>query len=315
MSWLSDLFGGSDDGMQQAMMYQMLQDKKRKEEAARLAAQADTNRKIELADIEGLRTGASNRARQDASRYFSERGIDPKLYEGDIGSEIEQILSTVAPDDRNVGSYFSDIGQRIFEERQNAARDKALRGINTTFAPDFENQRVTSTLDDPIIGNINTEARTRADDYINNLLSRRVITDTGARGARSDLDRQAASVIASLNDIGSGVLESGRQNLRGIADRGRSAASQLSLGSAFDPSSFQTEADRTFEELLAGLDTQIRSQLPADLYDTSGLAAIAGQAQGGQNLAFDPKALAGIIDEEDEEDEEDNASSKPRTYF
>jgi hypothetical protein len=51
--------------------------------------------------------------------------------------------------------------------------------------------------------------------------------------------------------------------------------------------------NKSYNDFLSSLPTELASRAPGDLFDTSGLASIAGQAQGAQNLPFDPGALSG----------------------
>lgn len=264
-----------------------------------------------------LRTSASGAARTSASRFFQDRGLDPNQFTGNIDDKINEILNSTAGDDQNIGSYLSNIGQSVYDNQLGATRQKSLRDVNNIFTPDYANSRINDTLDDPILADINTQQRGKADDFVNNLFKRGVINDTGRQGAERNLDEQSSHVMSILNDLGKGTLDTGRQQLTDIANRGRGAASTLDIGQSFDPNAYRTDSDQAFNDFISNLGTSIKGKLPGDLYDTSGLAAVAGGAQGAQNFKFDPNALAGIIGQGKDgtqggQDEEDNAAKKKK---
>jgi hypothetical protein len=270
-------------------------------EAETRQAEKERLRKEELA---GLRSSAAGSAKQRATDYFAEQGLDPEQYSPAISRRIDNILMGIAPEDPNPGAYFSNAGEDIFGAEQTAARGKAGRLVDETFAPNFETQRIADTFDDPYLDSIFNEERSEADAIIENMFNRGVLTATGRTGARADLDRQGSGARTKLNEIGTGVLSSGRDALRGVSDKARSAAQTLNLGSLFDPNQYRSEADASFDSFLGSINDQIRSRVPGDLFQTGGLAAIGGAAQGAQNTKFNPKALSGVTDEDEEETEE-----------
>lgn len=265
------------------------------DERARVAAQAqaDKDKASATAADQLFRTNASGAAKNSANSYFSNLGLDPSQYSGDIDTKINEILGLSAPGDKDLGSHLSGLGESIYNARQNAGQQQALRGVNSTFAPDFERSRISDSVDQPIISEIGGQQRDKADTYINNLFKRGVINSTGVAGAEKNLDDQGAKVRTTLDDLGRGVISSGRQSLTDIANRGRQNASNLQLGQTFDPSTYGAQADTATNDWLSKLGDNIRSRIPSNLYDTSNLASVAGGAQGAQNLKFDPSALAG----------------------
>ena len=260
---------------------------------------ATTARNAELAQ---LRSSATTGARGSAQNYFTQQGLVPGDYENDITAEINNILSSIAPNDPNPGSYFAGVGERAYGTAQTGQRNRAMRDLDRIFQPNMEYTRIPDTTDDPIIAAINAESRTEADTYLQNLLSRGVINETGFSAGGTALDKMAPGVMAILNEIGMGELETGRQGIREGTNRARSTASNLNLGQSFDPYAQSTQVDQQFSDWLSNLGTSFRGKTSGKtLYDTSGLGGVAGAGQGAQNLKFDPKALAGIFATEEEE--------------
>jgi len=139
-----------------------------KEEADRKAAQdkLDADNAAKAKSMAELRTNASAAGRNSANQYFTNLGYDPTQFAPDLDSKIQEILGTTATDDPNVGQYFKDIGQSIFNSKQDAFRSNAGRSLNSVFTPDYEHTRIADTTDDPILSDVFNEQRGQADDYI-----------------------------------------------------------------------------------------------------------------------------------------------------
>lgn len=281
------------------------EDRRRAEEK-----QAAEMKKQELA---GMRTSARTGASGSVRDYFTGRGVDPGKYAGSIEEQLNSILSGISPTDENPGQAFSSAGSSIWDTLQTGERMKAQNTLNTMFAPNWETKRVPWTLDDPYLQSIEQEQFTDADTIIRNMLDRGVLTAGGYEAAKTDLENQRAGARTRLNEVGTGILAGQQQKLRDIANTARQTAGDLQLGTDFDPYSFQSEADQGFTDFLSTLGDQIRSGLPGKLFNTAGLAAIGGAAQGAGNTAFNPKAASGVLGE-DEEDTGDTASN-PNSIF
>lgn len=262
-----------------------------------------------------MRVTASGTADQQAQQYFKDRNLDPSQYEPDIQARIQDLLSTVNPSDPAPGQYLRDIGSYVATQKTNAGRDAATRTADQQFAPGFERSRIGDTVDDPFIQQADTAARGTADQYLQNLLKRGVITNTGFTGGEASLDQQGGRVRTQLNDIGSGLIDTGRQALSGVASQAKNTAGTLDLGQTYDPNQYGSQLDQTYNDFMGKFGDQFNAAVPKGLYDTSDLSSIAGAAQGGQNTAFDPQALAGVISRDQQPNPDDPTKTKPGTLF
>jgi len=267
----------------------------REQQQREAQARQDTLDAQHRTELAALRSGAGTSARGSASRYFEDQGLDPTQYQGSIDDRINEILGSIAPDDPNPGSYFKNVGQDVYNTDETQYRNKNERTLSNLFPTNFETGKISDSLDDPILAGILGEQRGSADNIVNNMLKRGVITDAGKSAASADLDRQSFSVQDRLRELGASTLASGRQGLTDVANRGRQAASTLNLGQSFDPYSYSSDVDKAFNDFIGNLSGSIRAKVPGSLFNTSSLAAIAGAGQGAQNTAFNPAALAGII--------------------
>lgn len=285
--------------------------REQREAEARAAEEARVRKEQEeaakLADFENRLGNAFNTGVSGAERYFQSRGVDPSLYSADILEEANQRRGSVPQLAGEVGSYFSGLGEEVYQSLTDALRGRTQRTLNEIAPEGFARSRITDTADDDIIASILAEQRGDAENYASRLRDRGVITDTGLSAALEDIGKQANRGQFTLSELGSGILEGGRGGALDIANRGRSRASTLDLGDTFDPyAQTGTELNNYFTDFLTNLGDRFRAQAPTDLFDVSGLPVLAGAAQGAGNTAFDPKALAGLFDEEEEEEDTTN---------
>lgn len=241
----------------------------------------------------------------DARNYFISRGLDPDQYVGAIQRGATAARGRVPDLADAPGTYFDNLGATVYDQERDAARGRLQRSVNQFAPSDFATKRIASTADDATLAAILAEQRSSADQYVRNLLDRGVITNPGYAAAEKDLDTQAFGANARLNEIGNQVLETGRAGANDIANQARQGAANYELGDNFDPYSYSTQIDQSIADFFANLGGNIRSKIPASLFSTSGLAGIAGAAQGAQNTKFDPNAIAGLTanDNKDEEDQ------------
>lgn len=265
--------------------------------AERKAAQDKADADAKAATLANLRSQSRANATGAVDDFFSQQGVDPTQYSGDISSKLNSILGGIDPTDPNPGAAFTDAGSSIFADLQTAGQNKALRDVNQMFGPNWELSKVPLTMDDPYLAAIQATQRQSADSVLRNMLDRGVITQSGFSAGEADLDKQTAGVNSRLNAIGTGVLSDEQNALRQISDTGRQQAQTLKLGQTFDPSTFQNQADQNFSDFIKNLSDTLNSKVgTGNLYSTAGLAGIAGAAQGAGNTVFDPQAAAGVVD-------------------
>jgi hypothetical protein len=183
-----------------------------------------------------------------------------------------------------------------------ATRQGAMSLLDTLFAPEFSTSYVPSTLTDPYEQQVYNEQRGSADELINRMLKRGVLTDTGATAARGELDKQGARVRAQLNDIGNTLLESERGKLGDIEGRARERASTLGVNQPFSLDPYSSALSTEVGQFTSGLPDAFRAGIPGDLFDTSTLGNIGGAAQGAGNQPFDLAGAPAVGEKSDETD-------------
>lgn len=286
-----------------------------REQAQREAqAAADAKELAHKQELAGLRNTSRAGATGAVGNYFASRGIDPQRYAGSIESQLNDIMSGISPTDENPGAAFKGAGQTIYDTLQTGERTKATDALNRTFSPNYEMTRVPFTLDDPYLSGIESEQYSDADKIIKNMLDRGVLTPAGYSSAQADLENQRAGVRSRLNEIGTGLLTGEQQKLRDVANTARQTAGSLQLGQDFDPSSYSSQADQSFNDFIGTLGDQIRAALPGKLFNTAGLAAIGGAGQGAGNTAYNPQAAQGL-QTDDTTDTTKDTTKNPNSIF
>lgn len=272
--------------------------------------EAATQEAKKQAEFDARMNSAFGSGMTQAEDYFTTRGLDPAEYRGKIGTRANQVRSSVPNLASDPGSYFATLGENVFDSEQEGFRAKSLRGVNQVAPSGFSTSRIADTADDDTLAAILAEQEGNSKGYIDNLKGRGVITDSGYAAALKNLQGQEPGAKSRLSEIGNGILEGGRGGAENIANAGRTRASNLNLGESFDPfSEVGNKLNDFFTQFLTGLGDKVRGQAPTNLFDTSGLANIAGASQGAGNNAFDPAAVAGIFGDTKKDEENTNTTN------
>lgn len=176
-----------------------------------------------------------------------------------------------------------------------ATRNAALASLKSVFTPEYQAADVPQSLIDPYASQVYGEQRASADELINRMAKRGILTPTGQAAAEAELERQAPGVRQQLNKVGQTLLENERSRLGDIEGRAKEAASNLNVGEGFDVTPYSTALSSELGDFTKGLPDAFRAGVPSgNLFDTSSLAAIGGGAQFAGNQPFDPSTTQGI---------------------
>lgn len=258
-------------------------------------------------------SGAFDSALQQARDYFTSQGASSDDYMTQIMNNLNATRGMVPFLDMNPGSYFAGAGEKAYKSANDEFINKQMQTLRQLLPQNYATNRITDDVDDATIEAILGEHQSEAQKYIDNLLSRGVITNAGHAGALKNITGQAGTAKAKLNEFGQSVIESGRGDIDKIIGAAQQAASQLKLGDQFDPYSYQNNALDKLQSFFDNIGGNLRAKVSGPLFDTSGLAGIAGASQGAQNTKFNPQALAGVL--QDDEEEKDKTTTATTTPF
>jgi len=246
--------------------------------------------------------GAARKASRDAtiaglrpdwtktiSDAFTAYGADPTKYSGDIENRLASLIAGIPADATDYNKYFADqdVGNKLISELEPGYRKTA----KDLFAKDVPTDFLADTADDAAIEALLTGERGTADKFIQNMIDRGVITDTGATAARADLDKQTTGGRTRLNEIGAGLMNT-EEGVIGT-ERGKrlGAYDTLKLGGSYDVGSDLAALNKLATDFIGTIGAGLKTGLGSTpLYSTAGLPGVAGAAQSGQNIV--PKAGA-----------------------
>lgn len=282
----------------------MEQEAARREEA-RLRAEEKANEKRFNSNL----SGSFNAALQQAKNYFTSQGVLPQEYMTDITSELQAMKGMVPYLAEDPGSYFTGAGEKIYKQANDSFINKQMNTLRNLLPSNLATDRINDTADDATIAAILGEQKSEAQQYLDNLLARGVITNTGYTAGTKNLDTQSGTAQAKLNELGMQVLNSGRSDIDSIISKAMQSASNLRLGDQFDPYSYKDQTNSKLNDFFQNLGTTLRGKITGPLFETSGLANVAGAAQGAGNTKFNPNALAGIFGDDEEDDKTGTGST------
>lgn len=227
-----------------------------------------------------------NAAFDNVRQTFQQRGLDPMSYEERIqrALDLEQQGMNFTT---GVNTFDKDFGTRLLDDLRNERVREFQQNINS-FAPEgFETQAFGSTADDAILDAILGDQFSQASDAILRSRDRGVLNDAGFRYAMDNLNTQKSAAGSRLQDIGGGILEDYRGQLRGIADNARTGAGNFDFGSTFDPSIYGSKIETRRNELSGGLEGDIRNAIGGEqFFDIASLIQKGGVGQGATNTGL-----------------------------
>lgn len=244
----------------------------------------DSRRNVKLVPA----TSAYEKAKQDAQRYVTDRGLDYSQYGGDIDRELERIYKSVPYGPSvDASSYFDpNTASNVLNKTESAKRTGYLNQFNALLPEDYSKQAFADTSDDEIIDKILGEQYGKATSLVDMNKKRGTLTDSGYSSALNTLAQQKQQASSKLQNIGGNVLTGYRGQIDDIIGEGRTKAGSYTLGQTYDPTSYKTQAETKRTDLSGRLEGDIRGSAGADsLFDTSSALGSGYQAQGAQNTS------------------------------
>lgn len=262
---------------------------RRMDEDARLA-QEERDRKQRELDLQQFNQnvdqsygGALTRGEQ----MFRDLGIDygGGRYEQALTSKLDAQRRMVPELDSNPGSYFGDtVIQGVMDQIANQDRRKYTQEFDTFAGQNFANNTFADTYDDAILADILGSQYTSAADAAKRAYDRGTLNDQGYTYALDQLQNQRTAGDATLQSLGGGILSGYRDDLRGIADEGRTSIGNYQLGDNFSTDPYRTRINDTTSRYQQQLEGDIMNAFGGqELFDIGSILGKAGQEQGVSN--------------------------------
>lgn len=253
-------------------------------DAIRASVELDSSNRAE-AEFQGQLDTEFGNALSQFTNTLTSRGIDPSLVEPELLRTLNQIRGGI-PQGATDFSALSDtsILDNAISTVQGNQRTNFTNQFNQ-FAPEgFAKNLIGDTADDDIIATLLEEQFIPAEETLQRALARNLLSDRGFNSANQKLTNQRSAAEAQLQEIGGGVLETGRQGLRDFISGGRNQAANFTLGSDFNPSTFQSGLDSRVNDFTGSLEGKIRNATGGtELFDTGSLIQSGRVAAGTEN--------------------------------
>jgi len=239
-----------------------------------------------------------NQAKNYGSSRLAALGIDdqygilPSYY-----TELDSARSNIPDLDPNPGSYF---GPSLFEtalgNQRNVQRKNLTRGYEGVIGQDFDTSLLPDTADDPYLSKIIDEQYNDALAELQRAQGRGQLNDTGYQDAFKGLQQARTGAMARAQSQGLGVLETGREKLRGLDSTNRQRIADFDFGDRFDANQAAGRIKNQATMFSTGLEGELRNAFgDTQFFDPSTLITRGGKAQGVTN----PGALKAQLQEDE----------------
>jgi len=291
------------DPMAEARAAQQLEDARAETaEKARVAQEARDATKLanDRTAYQGRLGAATNAARNYGTSRLAQLGIEDTYGIGSAyESELNRALGSIPELDPNPGSY---LGTSLFENALSGARtgqrsnltrryEQAVpEGYETSFLPD--------TSDDALIESIIGGQFGETQESLQRARDRGQLNETGYNIALRNLTNARSGATARANELGLGVLETGRESLRDIDRSARQNIADWDFGDTVDTSGYEGRMRTAATGFTGGLEGRLRNAFgTTQFFDPEALITAGGRGQGATNTGA--AALQGAMSEEE----------------
>lgn len=232
--------------------------------------------------------GDTSRAITGARDYFTnqinERGIvDTYGIGSNFNQRLRQARQSVPDLATDVGAYIDpkSLWDQAYNEELGLERNSYNKQFNEFAGNGFDTKLIADTADDALVGNILDAQYKEALGGIDRAKARGQLNDIGYSHALTALGGQKSAGSSKLQDLGLGVLNKYRTNLRSTAQGYKDQINNYDFGDAIDLAGWRGELEGGANKSLMGLEGDLRGALGStDLFDLDLLLGRAGTAQG-----------------------------------
>jgi len=197
-----------------------------------------------------------------------------------------------AHDQFDIDSVLDDLIGR----QQGYERTRLNQQLNPILSNGFDTNYIQDTADDAYIDDIVNSRYEDAFGQLDRSFKRGNLNQSGFDSGLAALGDQRLAATSRLQDVGGGILETGRESLRTIGTNARGQANNFSFGDLFDIDGVQSNLQSTTDSFLGGLQGKLTNAIGSDeLFDINDVLFRSGTGQGAQNAASGSPALLGAI--------------------
>lgn len=164
----------------------------------------------------------------------------------------------------SVDSYFNN----ALDSGLNRYRADLRNSIMDPYGDGFEYNLFGNDIDDPILQSIYDAQRSDAQLVLDRAKARGQLNDVGYNRAVGDLNTQGLGGMATLQDLGGGVLTGYRQQLSDLRDQGLNRAGQASFSQPFNSQSIVDQLNSLSSDLSNRLEGDINKAVGGTTFFT-----------------------------------------------
>jgi hypothetical protein len=276
--------------------FRMAEEQRRAEEQ-RAREAAEKQERINKAQI--MQQHAYNQAGGYADKMMRTLGIDPglaaqfgltDLYMDAIENERRGFAEDLTNPMFNTRGAWNDALNTATTSRQSQLKNQ----LNSAAGDGFEYQYFADTADDDILTEILTQQREDAMQYVDAAKARGQLNDVGYTRAMKSMDNAGQKGMATLQDLGLGVLSGYRGQLRDLRDSELNRVGSLGFGDQYDLNTFNNRLSTLQSDLTGRMRGDImRATDGTQLFDPSTIISGAGSLQG----VYNPTSTGGAAAE------------------
>jgi hypothetical protein len=263
------------------------------------AAKAASDTKAATAEttFQGTRDKAYNDALTSTIASFQRAGVDPNAYmDSYIKPMLDRQKNSIQDLDPNPYAAFpTTLGDTILNSATGDRRTTALNTLNSTFAPTYSSTVLPDDTTGKYVSDIVNEQFDPLMQQLTNAQKRGTLTDVGYNSALASLNQKKDAATSTVGNLGRGILSSDRSALDDFISGARSDVNNLTLGGAFDPSTYTTRASGMVNTDLSDFGGALRNAVGGSKFaDITDLISAGGAAQGANNpTAANPAGAVG----------------------
>ena len=276
------------DPMAEARAMMLLEQERARIAEEQRLAEEERKRVQRERDMETFNTNvgaARNQAYGAATDRFGSMGLDDPRFTNALGIELDRIRSTIPELDPTPANYFgSNIADTVIGQERGIEQRSLRNALNQFAGNGFAMDRIQNTVDDGILAAILGDQYTGASETLLRAKDRGTINDDGYNAGLRILDNQRTAGNARLQDLGGGILEQGRTELRDIASTGFDRANNFDFGDPYSVDQTRTQLDSAYGDFSSGLEGKIYNALGGEqLFNIEDIISRSGTAAGLSN--------------------------------
>lgn len=205
-------------------------------------------------------TYAQQRAKNDATQYFTDNGYDPSKYGSQIDAAIARAAAGVYDPNNGAGTstpvspgsfapaiaanFSPNLGAQILEGINSGVRSKATNAVSNQFSPTYAEDNISDSWLSPAATSALDAQFSPLGDQLTNAQKRGTLNDQGYAAALKALGGARTAAQSTVNNLGTNILNNDRSNLNDYITGAKNDAAGLNASTAdsFDPGKYLTGA-------------------------------------------------------------------------